>query len=238
MHAGSPVNFPPVDRADDDGLLMVGGRLEVDWLIEGYRRAIFAWPVVDRGREILAWFSPDPRGILELDQLRVSRRLRRRIRSQEFQVTCNRDFEGVVQGCAGPRRDQPFQDTWITSSMQSAFASLHQLGHAHSIEVWWDGKLAGGIYGVALGGLFAGESMFHRRRDASKVALAYLVRHLQARGYDLLDVQLASNHTQSMGATEISRREYVRRLQRALERPVTFGDRLEVDDKTFICDAE
>ncbi len=221
------MTFPPVSMADHDGLLMVGGQLDPDWLLEAYRRGIFPWPVRQFGRDILAWFSPDPRAILELDEVYVSRRLARRIRRREFEVTCDQAFHEVITACARPRPDQGQHGSWITPGIVRAYGELHRLGYAHSVEAWQDGELAGGIYGVALGGLFAGESMFHRRRDASKVALVLLARHLKRRGFALFDIQQATGHTLSMGAREIPRRTYCRRLRGALELPVTFGSRLE-----------
>ena len=175
----------------------------------------------------IPWWSPDPRAIIEFDALHVSRRLRETCRSQRFSVTCDRDFAGVIRGCAtAPGRPG---NTWLFPPMIAAYTRLHELGHAHSIEVWHGGELAGGTYGVTLGGLFAAESKFYRVRDASKVALVYLVRHLQARGYELLDIQQLTAHAAEMGAVEIPRSEYLVRLARAVELPVTFGDRLEVE---------
>ncbi|MCO6454632.1 MAG: leucyl/phenylalanyl-tRNA--protein transferase [Pirellulaceae bacterium] len=233
MPAHIEVYFPPLATADADGLLMLGGELTPEWILEAYRRAIFPWPILHRGMEILAWFSPDPRAILELSQVHVSRRLARRLRRGEFELTCDRDFTGVMAGCAGPRRQQPVPGTWITPAMQAAYGHLHQLGYAHSVEAWQDGQLVGGVYGVALGGMFAGESMFHRVRDASKAALVALAGHLASRGYTLLDIQQATPHTASLGATEIRRSLYCRRLREALARPVHFGSRLEFDASTL-----
>jgi len=214
--------FPPVWQASEGGLLMVGGRLTTDWLLTAYRQGIFPWPVYDGQTEILAWFSPDPRAVLELDRLHVSRRLRRRLHSGQFQVTLDADFPGVIAACAEARG--PEEGTWITPHLAEAYVELHRLGVAHSVEVWQAGQLAGGLYGLALGGFFAGESMFHRVRDASKVALVQMVRHLQARGFVLFDVQQASPHLVRMGATEIPRREFLSRLKGAMELPVTFTD--------------
>lgn len=217
--------FPPVSRADEDGLLKIGGRLSVEWLLAAYRRGIFPWPIVDGELEALAWFSPDPRSVLELDGLHVSRRLLRRLRSREFEVSCDCAFERVISWCARSRRNDP--GTWITPSLKRAFCRLHELGHAHSVETWHEGELVGGIYGVALGGYFSGESMFYRRTDASKVALVRLVEHLRARGYTLLDVQQTTAHLQSLGSRELPREVFLERLRAAIRLPVTFGDRLE-----------
>ncbi len=160
--------FPPAELAEPEGIVLFGGKLSPEWLLDAYAHGIFPWPIFD-GTDIVVWWSPDPRAIFEFDRFYVSRRLDRTLRSGAFEVTADRDFAGVVSGCAtaGDRR----HNTWLTPKMIEAYVQLHNLGHAHSVEVWHDGHLAGGVYGVAMGGLFAGESMFHRVRDASKVAL-------------------------------------------------------------------
>jgi leucyl/phenylalanyl-tRNA--protein transferase len=203
------------EDADADGLVGVGGDLRPDSLMSDYRRGIFPW--FDDDLPIL-WWSPDPRAIIELDGLHVSRRLARTIRQGKFEVTVNRAFRDVMEGCV----DRPGQGVWITADMIAAYTRLHKLGHAHSVEVWHGGVLAGGLYGVAVGGLFAGESMYTVVRDASKVALAFVVNRLRERGFRLFDVQFLNDHTRRMGATEIPRREYLRRLKRALEINPTF----------------
>ncbi len=209
--------------ADEDGLLVVGGALDPDVLLDAYRHGIFPWPIDDRAP--LLWFSPDPRGVIELDGLHVSRRLARTIRSGKFTATCDTAFADVMHGCAAAPGRRGL--TWITPTMRRAYDRIHRLGHAHSIEVWCEGELAGGLYGVAIGGLFAAESMFHRVTDASKVALAALVGHLNRRGYQLLDVQQWNAHTGSLGAIEVPRSVYLQRLAEAVDAPVSFGDRLE-----------
>jgi leucyl/phenylalanyl-tRNA---protein transferase len=218
-----PRYFPPPTATSPDGLLCVGGRLSPEWLLDAYAHGIFPWPVWDD--EPMAWWSPDPRAVLELDGLRISRRLRRTLASGKFSATCDRDFEAVIKGCAtsGDR----LENTWLTPHMIEAYLELHRLGHAHSVEVWHEDKLAGGTYGIAIGGLFAAESMFYAERDASKVALAHLVAHLRVRGYCLLDVQQWNAHTGTLGAREIPRLEYLRRLAMAIELPASFGDALE-----------
>jgi leucyl/phenylalanyl-tRNA--protein transferase len=208
-------SFPDPETADPDGLVAVGGDLSPGRLLEAYRRGIFPW--FDDTTPIL-WWSPDPRAIFELDGLHVSRRLARTVRSGRFEVTADRDFAGVIRGCA----DRPGQGVWITADMVAAYERLHRLGHAHSVEVWHGGALAGGVYGVAVGGLFAGESMFTRVRDASKAALVHLVDRLRRRSYRLFDVQFLNDHTARLGAVEIPRREYLRRLREAVACPVTF----------------
>jgi leucyl/phenylalanyl-tRNA--protein transferase len=197
------------ELADDSGLVAVGGDLRPERLLEAYRRGVFPW--YDDGDPV-CWWSPDPRAIIELDALHVSRRLRRTIRSGRFTCTVNRDFVGVIRACA----DRPGQGTWITADMMEAYETLHELGHAHSVEAWSQGVLAGGLYGVAVGGLFAGESMFSRLRDGSKVALVYLVDRLRQRDFKLFDIQLLTEHTASLGAVEIPREQYLVRLRRAL----------------------
>lgn len=214
--------FPPAELASPDGLIGVGGELTPDWLLDAYRHGIFPWPFNDQQ---LAWWSPDPRAIFELDGLHISRRLARTLRSGQFHPTCDCAFADVMEGCATAQRRR--QGTWLTPEMRAAYQTLHELGFAHSVEVWRDGQLAGGTYGVALGGLFAAESMFYRVRDASKIALVHLVAHLKSRGYELLDIQQLTPHTESLGAVEISRRAFLARLSQALDRDATFGEALE-----------
>jgi leucyl/phenylalanyl-tRNA--protein transferase len=207
--------FPPPQDAGPEGLLMVGGSLRPEWLYEAYRTGIFPMPLRLEGRRVLAWFSPDPRGILEPHEFYTSSRLARRLRRGEFQFSVNQAFPQVIAGCAMPRDND--SDTWLTHSMQTAYIALHELGYAHSVEVWQDGELVGGVYGVAIGGLFAGESMFHRVTDASKAALHYLTRRLIDRGYTLFDVQWTNDHTTSLGAKDIRRRTYLKRLAEAVK---------------------
>jgi leucyl/phenylalanyl-tRNA--protein transferase len=214
--------FPPANRASPDGLVAVGGRLSIDRLLDAYRHGIFPWP--SNSYEPMLWWSPDPRAILPLDGVYVSQRLRRRLRSGEFSMRCDTAFEQVIAACGtGPGRQG---GTWLTPAMIAAYTELHRLGHAHSVETWKDGELVGGVYGLAIGGLFAAESMFYRSRDASKAALVRLVEHLSARGYRLLDVQQWTAHTGSMGVVEIARREYLERLAGVVELPITFGEEL------------
>jgi leucyl/phenylalanyl-tRNA---protein transferase len=244
----APRYFPPPTSTTSEGLLCVGGRLTPDWLLDAYSHGVFPWPMWDN--EPMVWWSPDPRAIIELDGFHISRRLARTIRSGKFTVTCDRDFEGVIRGCG--TANGRAGNTWLTPAMIDAYCRMHALGHAHSIEVWahlplppgvgrGEGALrggphpnplpkgegihlVGGTYGVSFGGLFAAESMFYLSRDASKVALAYLVAHLKARDYQLFDIQQWTPHTDSLGATEISRDEYLRRLAQVIDLPVTFGE--------------
>lgn len=211
--------FPPATDATPDGLVAVGGELSPKWLLDAYRHGIFPWPVCED--DMMLWWSPDPRAILPLDGLHISRRLRRTLRSGKFRVSYNEDFAGVITCCAsGPGREG---GTWLTDEMIDAYVRLHQQGHSHSVEVWHADRLVGGTYGVAIGGLFAAESMFYRERDASKVALAHLVDRLNERGFQLLDVQQWTPHTGRLGVVEISRDEYLDRLADAVGLPVSFG---------------
>jgi leucyl/phenylalanyl-tRNA---protein transferase len=216
--------FPRAELADADGLLALGGRLTPEWLLDAYRHGIFPWPHSDIDDPML-WWSPDPRATIEFDRFHIPGRLLRTCRGGLFRVTCDEDFAGVIGGCAtAPDR---IGQTWLTPRMIRAYVRLHELGHAHSVETWHNGALAGGTYGVAIGGLFAAESMFYRVPDASKVALVALVGHVCARGYRLLDIQQLTPHTARFGATEIPRSEYLSRLADAIRLPVTFGGHLE-----------
>ncbi len=213
--------FPPAEELDPEGLVGLGGQLTPEWLLDAYRHGIFPWPVGDPQAPI-AWWSPDPRAIIELDRFHVPRRLARTIRSGRFEITCDRDFRRVIRACAtAPDRRG---ETWLTPQMIEAYVWLFELGHAHSVEVWHRGQLAGGVYGVSIAGLFAAESKFYRVRDASKVALVHLVDRLRACGYALLDIQQHTPHTAQFGAIEIPRHQYLTRLAKALAQPVTFGE--------------
>ncbi len=214
--------FPPVELADPDGLLAVGGQLDPAWILDAYRHGVFPWPTSDGW---LTWWSPDPRPVIELEQLHVSRRLARTVRSGRFQVTCNRDFDAVIEGCATAQNRE--RQMWLIPEMRAAYKQLHRMGHTHSVEVWRDGQLAGGTYGVAVGRSFSAESMFHYVRDASKVALVWLVAHLKARGFDTLDIQQVTPHTARLGASKIPREVFLQRLSRGLRNPAEFGTRLE-----------
>ena len=211
--APSRWELPPATTADDAGVVGIGADLEPGTLLAAYRSGIFPMPVHDGDRSVLAWWSPEPRAILPLDQLRVSRSLRRSCR--DFEVRVDTAFAEVVAACADPSR----AGSWITGEIASAYVRLHELGWAHSVEAWAGDKLAGGLYGVAIGGLFAGESMFHEARDASKVALVHLVERLQSGGATLLDVQWATPHLRSLGVIEIPRAQYLRLLAGAVEQP-------------------
>lgn len=199
-------SFPPVEQAliEPDGLLAAGGDLSPQRLINAYRGGIFPW--FDDQQPIL-WWSPDPRCVLRPDQLHLSRSLRKFIRQQHYSVTLDQDFTAVIEACAEPRSDD--NGTWITEEMQQAYIELHRLGVAHSVEVWQDETLIGGLYGLAIGKLFFGESMFSLRSNASKVGYATLVEQLAHWGYALIDCQVHSEHMESLGAKLISRAQFV-----------------------------
>jgi len=199
---------------------MLGGQLNAAWLMAAYPRGIFPWPLDEAPHMPVAWWSPDPRAVIEFDNFHVSRRLQRTIRSGRFEVTIDRNFTGVIAGCAEPRGDGG--GAWLTEPLQRAFLDLHRLGYAHSVEAWREHQLAGGVYGLSINGYFSAESMFYRERDASKVALAHLVERLRERRFELLDVQVLTDHTQRMGATEIPRHVFLQRLERALNAPARF----------------
>ena len=210
------VRFPPVELATPEGLLAVGGDLRVERLLEAYRHGIFPWYNDDQP---ILWWSPDPRAVLFPDKLHVSRSLDRTIRRGRFRVTLDTCFRDVMTHCAGPRPQYPEGGTWITSAMLEAYSALHELGYAHSVETWKEGQLVGGLYGVALGGIFFGESMFTHVPDASKVALVSLVRQLQAWKFRIFDCQQPSRHVKTLGAEDIPRREFLNHLADALRRP-------------------
>jgi leucyl/phenylalanyl-tRNA--protein transferase len=210
--------FDP-ETADEQGLVGVGADLEPETLLNAYAHGVFPtrFAPYDDPSLPMFWWSPDPRAVIELDSLHLSRRLIRKMRTGMFRISYDLDFSGVLAGCADRA-----EGTWLTDDMVAAYERLHQIGHAHSVEVWHEQSLAGGTYGVSLGGLFAAESMFHRVTDASKVALAALVSRLTERGFTLLDIQMMTPHTQRMGAVEITRAEYLRRLAHALTIDTTF----------------
>jgi leucyl/phenylalanyl-tRNA--protein transferase len=208
--------FPPVELASPEGLLAVGGDLRSERLLAAYGRGIFPW--YSPGQPVL-WWSPDPRTVLYPDRLKISRSLGKTLRQQRFHVTLDQAFERVIDACAAPRRANPAGGTWITGEMRAAYCQLHTQGHAHSVEAWQGTELVGGLYGVAMGGAFFGESMFSRATDASKVALAHVVGQLTAWGYTLIDCQVGSAHLFSLGAEEIPRRDFLAHLRAALALP-------------------
>jgi leucyl/phenylalanyl-tRNA--protein transferase len=215
----SRYGFDPAAAPPGEDLLAVGADLTPGTLLAAYRAGLFPMGTGRSGRPPIGWWSPDPRGVLPLDGLRVSRSLRRSV--ARFEVRVDSDFAGVLAGCADPSRS----GRWITRGVARAYLQLHELGWAHSVECWHDGRLVGGLYGVAIGGLFAGESMFSRRADASKVALVALVDLLAADGDPrrLLDVQWRTDHLARLGVVDVDRTEYLRRLAAALHCPPPAG---------------
>jgi leucyl/phenylalanyl-tRNA--protein transferase len=204
--------MPDPRAADRNGLVAVGADLEPGTVLAAYRSGIFPMPVRKR---TLGWWSPDPRGILPLDGLRVSRSLRRSC--ARYEVRVDTAFDAVIDACADPRRPHG----WIDPRIRSAYRALHELGWVHSVETWTpDGELVGGLYGVSIGGLFAGESMFHHQTDASKVALVHLVSLLRDQGASLLDVQWRTDHLATLGVFEVPREDYLERLAVAIARPI------------------
>ncbi len=202
--------FPPLEKAlaDPNGLLAAGGDLSPQRLLAAYRRGIFPW--YSAGEPIL-WWSPDPRMVLFPDEFKISVSLAKTLRNAKYDVRLDSAFAEVVNACATkPREGQA--GTWITGEMQAAYRELHRLGHAHSVETWIDGRLAGGLYGIAIGQAFYGESMFSDVRDASKIALAHLCAHLKRRGFGIIDCQMETRHLASLGARPIPRRDFAARL--------------------------
>lgn len=212
----SSTEMAPDDLFISQNLVNIGGSLSVPELLRAYRAGSFPWTV-----HPVTWWSPDPRAILELDRFHLSRSLARELRKGRFTITSDRAFREVMEGCAAPLPHR--RSTWITPEFISAYCDLHQGGIGHSVEVWENGLLVGGVYGLALGAYFVGESMFHKVSNASKIALYHLVQHLKARGYAFLDVQMPTRVTLQLGVTLVPRREFLRRLHEAQLSPVSFG---------------
>lgn len=212
----NPHSFPPVEEAltEPNGLLAVGGDLSPTRLLAAYRHGIFPW--YNRGEPVL-WWSPDPRLVLFPEKLKVARSLRKTLQRGEFWVTFDQAFTQVIDGCATPRKQEG--GTWITPEMKVAYSRLHELGYAHSVESWYQGELVGGLYGVAIGRVFFGESMFYRRTDASKAAFVTLVESLRRWQYGLIDCQVCTNHLISLGAEEIPRQRFIRLLDELCQTP-------------------
>lgn len=209
-------SFPPLETAlrEPNGLLAAGGDLQPERLLAAYRHGCFPW--YQEGQPLL-WWSPDPRTVLFPDELHVSRSLRKRMRHGDYRVTFDKAFAEVIQGCAGPRSNA--DGTWITTPMQDAYIRLHEMGVAHSVEVWQQGQLVGGLYGLAMGELFFGESMFSRATDASKVGFVTLVERLREWGFALIDCQMPTRHLESFGARSIPRAAFAEALAMHLDRP-------------------
>ena len=211
--------FPPLGRAlrSPNGLLAAGGELSAPRLLEAYRHGIFPW--FNPGEPIL-WWSPDPRMVLAPGEFKISRSLAKVLRNATYEVRCDTGFEQVMRNCAAPRCEQG--GTWINEDMIAAYGALHELGYAHSVEVWIDNHLAGGLYGVSIGRMFYGESMFSHASNASKIALAHLARQLERWQFKMIDCQMNTPHLASLGAREIPRSEFITRLQELINcAPVT-----------------
>jgi leucyl/phenylalanyl-tRNA---protein transferase len=209
------MSFPSPRRANAEGLVAIGGDLSVPRLLLAYRSGIFPWTA-----DPVTWWSPDPRAVFELDHFHVSHSLAKVLRKGVFQITIDRAFREVMEGCAeaAPGR----RSTWITAEFLEGYSQLHERGHAHSLECWQGDRLVGGIYGVCIGGFFAGESMFRRVSDASKVALFHLHEHLRERGFTLFDIQMLTPITARLGGITIPREEYLKRLAKAVKKPCSF----------------
>ena len=212
--------FPPVDLASPEGLLAIGGDLRTERLLAAYRAGVFPW--YNSGQPIL-WWSPDPRAILFLDKLKISRSLAKTLRKKKFRIRLDTRFREVIQACSGERSNQQTPGTWIHPEMIEAYCELHAKGYAHSVESWLDDNLVGGLYGVSLGGGFFGESMFSNTSDASKVALVYLVRQLQRWDFDFIDAQVSSEHLTRLGAEDIRRSRFMDILQQSLGKQTRQG---------------
>jgi leucyl/phenylalanyl-tRNA---protein transferase len=209
------LGFPDPRRADAEGLVAVGGDLSVPRLLLAYRSGIFPWTV-----DPVTWWSPNPRAVFELDHFHVSHSLARTIRQGVFAITFDHAFEQVMKACAAPAPGR--RSTWISPEFIQAYTELHRQGHAHSLECWKGEQLVGGIYGVSIGGLFAGESMFHRASNASKVGLFHLVEHLRRQGFQLFDIQMLTGVTAQLGGITLPREQYLRRLANAVETRCSF----------------
>ncbi len=213
--------FPHPKNADEDGLLAASRDLNAEMLVDAYSHGIFPWP--NENLPGILWWSPHERAVFDLDDFHVPGRLRQTLRSRKFRVTSDVDFEAVIRTCASAPRGQRWSGTWITPPLIREYCRLHEMGIAHSVEVWQADRLVGGLYGVALGGFFAGESKFHTVTDASKVALAQTVAHLRKQGFTLFDVQLENPHLKQFGLRLIPQHEYLRRLKFALKKDCDFG---------------
>ena len=213
------LEFPDLDEADESGLLAIGGDLSIERLKLAYSKGIFPW--YEDGMPIL-WWSPDPRMVLFPEKMIISHSLRQSIKKQQFTITIDHAFEKVIRNCAKTTRKGE-DGTWITTEMQNAYIRLHEAGYAHSAEAWLDGELVGGLYGVALGKAFFGESMFHHVTNASKVALFELVEKLSSWNFEIIDAQVYTNHLESLGGEMIPRGEYIHILEKALLKEDVIG---------------
>ena len=222
ISADSP--FPPVDQATSHGLLAAGGDLSLTRLLNAYRQGIFPW---FNAYDPILWWSPNPRMVFQTDNLHISKSLKKALRQKPFHITFDQDFEAVMQACAAPRQAKlPAEqhETWIHNEMIAAYTGLHQAGYAHSVECWQDEQLVGGIYGVSIGKMFFGESMFSYQTNASKIALVALARQLRMWGYPLIDCQVYSEHLSRLGALTLPRESFVRQVQQLCSLPGQLGN--------------
>ncbi|MBC7714426.1 MAG: leucyl/phenylalanyl-tRNA--protein transferase [Rhizobacter sp.] len=210
-------DFPPVESADEHGLLALGGDLEVDSLLLAYSRGIFPWPISEEYP--LAWFSPNPRGILAFEKLHISKSLKKFLKANPFEIKFNTNFEQVIMNCAMVARADN-QGTWITQEIIDSYVRLHKEGYAYSVETYLDGNLVGGVYGVCINRFYSGESMFHKADNASKVALIALLYSLNQQNIGWLDTQMVTPVVESLGGIEIPRETYLKMLEVAIKRPV------------------
>jgi leucyl/phenylalanyl-tRNA--protein transferase len=215
VFGGSRV-FKP-EKADENGLVAVGGALTTELIVDAYSSGVFPWS----SDPVVSWWSPNPRAIFDLPSWKPHRSVRKRVRQSGWTFSIDRDFVGVMKACSEATADRP--ETWISHDFVAAYSRLHTLGIAHSVEVWDRDELIGGLYGVQLGGFFGGESMFHRRTDASKAAVGHLIERCRESGIVLLDAQVPNPHLQALGAIDIPREEYLDRLKDALGRSATLG---------------
>lgn len=213
------LTFPPVTEADEDGLLAIGGDLDVNSILLAYRSGIFLWPP---NRDILAWFAPPERAVLFFDNFHLSRSFKKEVKKANFTVGFNTQFQAVMERCAELKNRKKQRGTWITEEVIEAYTRLHKLGYAHSVETYNGPELVGGVYGIAINGLFAGESMFYREPNASKFALFHLVEYLKTKGVTWMDMQVLNPFTEKIGAIEIPRADYMKLLEQALKAAALF----------------
>lgn len=213
------VSFPPIEQADEEGLLALGGDLDIPSLLLAYHSGVFPWPL---GEDYpLAWFSPDPRGILRYEDLIISKSLKKILRQKNFEIKFNSDFPSVILGCAESKNRKDQNGTWITEEIILAYINLHFKGHAYSVETYFEGKLVGGMYGVQLGSYVSGESMFYTKSNASKVALVALMEYLHQRKIEWIDTQLVNPFLKKMGAKDIPRSHYIKMLNEGIQKRVS-----------------
>lgn len=212
------ISFPPVDQADEDGLLAVGGDLEVESLLLSYRSGVFPWPISDE--HLLTWFAPPKRAIIWLKDFHISQSLKKFLKKTTYEIRVDTNFAAVIEGCADIQRRKKEKSTWITDRMIEAYTRFHHAGYCHSIECYDEGQLVGGLYGVSLGGMFAGESMFHLAENASKVCVCYLADRMHKSGALWFDCQQMTPLFRNFGAVEVGRDEFMKLLEDALSRDV------------------